>query len=681
MKNIYLILLFSVVFVFLGGSVLAVTDEDISDLIAEIQKEILDYQQKIIDLNGRIANLINQETETWCHTFNLNIDFGESGEEISALQTALEKQGFDCEKETGSSKFGSETEKAVIGFQKKYKEEILTPWGFRSGTGYVGTTTRQKLNELYACEEETIAETLGEAEGVGEIAEEEATEVEEEEAEETAGEIEEVVQEESGELIAESGTCFDSDSGKDYYTEGYTTADGGITKEWDSCHYFHTTERSVDVLYETYCEGGEAVVDEHQCLLGCNVSACVEHRQSDLTFSSVSFSPEEIVTTEVIEFSGTLKNLDNADVPSIVIGYSIKEGETVFSEGTATLEGGLTSKSEMSFSFKTSKAFSKEGDYSAVLTIDPEDKVNESSEANNKIEIEFFVKEKPVCIDSDGKKDVYLKGYTTMDKGITQEWDYCSYDKSVRQHRISEGYCGNDVSKAESFICAYGCLDGVCVKKGIVAYFNFNEEEGSKISDSSGNGLSGTISGAERVEGKEGGALKFSGQSYVKIGDNKLLDLNAEGTFSAWVKYDSSGSGGAVLSKCTSSNSFGGCNYALKLENLAYDSFSFRVGDGKPGFADTAILPSREAEKEVWYYLTAVFDKDSLEIYLNGELKKATPKTLVSAPGINNFDLLLGSMTCNSFSDCNYFKGTIDEVKIYNYALTASEIKTNYGQY
>ncbi len=675
LKKLIFFSIFSAVFVLAGNGVLAMTDKEISDLISELQTEILNYQQKIADLSTKIIGLQKEisegeEKETFCHTFNANIDFGEAGDEVSALQSALSKSGFSSGDEELNDSFGKKTENAVINFQEKYKSNILGPWGFKSGTGYVGTTTREKLNELYACKEEVLEEV--EEEDISATTTEEVELIEE---------VEEITEEESATgTEAEAGACFDSDSGKDYYVKGYTTIDGGTTKDWDSCRYFYTAERSVDVLYETYCEDGKAQTDEHQCLLGCMSSACVEHMQSDLTFSSVSFSPEELLTTETIEFSGILENLGNIEAAKVSIGCLIKEGDAVFYEGTTTLEDVLPSEGEISFSFKVPKAFAKQGNYLATLKVDPGNTINESDETNNQTTKEFFVTEKPICFDSDGKKDIYSKGYLTMDKGTTTSWDVCVYDKVDRQYSVLEGHCENNIPKTENFPCSYGCLDGVCIKKKLVAYFTFDEEV-NKIIDSSGNNLSGTISGVKSVDGKKGKALQFEGQSYVKIGDSSLLDFNAEGTILAWVKYDSSGVGGVVLSKCKNTNSFGGCNYALKLDNLTFNSASFWVGDGKSGSADNASLSSGAMVKETWYYITGVFDKSSLKIYINGELKRSSSKSMSNPPGINDFDLLIGSMNCASLSDCNHFKGLIDEVKIYNYALSATEIKADYDQY
>ncbi len=68
---------------------------------------------------------------------------------VSCLQRFLKDQGSDIYPEglvTGY--FGSLTQSAVIRFQEKYSSEILLPLGLSSGTGYVGPSTRAKINEM-----------------------------------------------------------------------------------------------------------------------------------------------------------------------------------------------------------------------------------------------------------------------------------------------------------------------------------------------------------------------------------------------------------------------------------------------------------------------------------------------------------------------------------------------------
>lgn len=91
----------------------------------------------------------------WCYDFNKNLRKGEKGKDVAALQTVLEKEGFAIsQNEKANQRFGNSTGAAVIAFQEKYKDEILKTVNEREGTGFVGKTTRVKLNQLYGCKKE-----------------------------------------------------------------------------------------------------------------------------------------------------------------------------------------------------------------------------------------------------------------------------------------------------------------------------------------------------------------------------------------------------------------------------------------------------------------------------------------------------------------------------------------------
>jgi len=76
-----------------------------------------------------------------------NLSVGSTGEDVKTLQELLVKEGvYPAGLITGY--FGELTKQAVIRFQEKYASEILSPLGFRKGTGFVGPSTRKKMNEL-----------------------------------------------------------------------------------------------------------------------------------------------------------------------------------------------------------------------------------------------------------------------------------------------------------------------------------------------------------------------------------------------------------------------------------------------------------------------------------------------------------------------------------------------------
>src|SRR3989344_4340516 len=121
---------------------------------------IEELQAKIAELTAQLTALQQAQggQQTWCHTFNTNLRFGDRNGEVNALQYVLQKEGFALnagelggETNYDDGIIGESTASAVVGFQEKYRGEILTPNGLKYGTGYVGPSTRAKLNQLYGC--------------------------------------------------------------------------------------------------------------------------------------------------------------------------------------------------------------------------------------------------------------------------------------------------------------------------------------------------------------------------------------------------------------------------------------------------------------------------------------------------------------------------------------------------
>ncbi|KKS78620.1 MAG: hypothetical protein UV54_C0057G0002 [Candidatus Beckwithbacteria bacterium GW2011_GWA2_43_10] len=126
--------------------------------VDELQVQISALRAQIKSLQEQLAVAQQGTTQQWCHDFNVNLKIGDFDavelEDIYALHEALVKEGFSFPSKVtlgGQRSFDEETASAVVGFQQKYKDEILTPLGLKYGTGFMGPSTRAKLNKLYGC--------------------------------------------------------------------------------------------------------------------------------------------------------------------------------------------------------------------------------------------------------------------------------------------------------------------------------------------------------------------------------------------------------------------------------------------------------------------------------------------------------------------------------------------------
>jgi len=154
-KKIILIVTFLTIIGFLFNFNLsiakAITAAELQTRIAKIQAQIARLQQQLAEIQGKVPPEVQKEVSPWCYNFYRNLGYGDRGDDIKALQIALQKEGIY--KGPVTSYFGSLTLTAVMSFQVKYAEDILGPWGLIKGTGFVGGTTRVKLNKLYGCGE------------------------------------------------------------------------------------------------------------------------------------------------------------------------------------------------------------------------------------------------------------------------------------------------------------------------------------------------------------------------------------------------------------------------------------------------------------------------------------------------------------------------------------------------
>jgi len=202
--------------------------------------------------------------------------------------------------------------------------------------------------------------------------------------------------------------------------------------------------------------------------------------------------------------------------------------------------------------------------------------------------------------------------------------------------------------------------------ENLVGYWSFDDGTGTVAVDGSGNGNDGTLYNMEEadwVDGAVGKALSFDGvDEFVEIDDPVLGE--AAITISAWVKKTAYTRYQGIVA-----DYYGGYkNFILGYETPE-NSVAFYVGDGTS--RDSIFITGFTQDE--WHHIVGVFDGSAgtLAIYLDGN--KQEKNTSITNVGSSQ------SPYCSiGRYSSYYFNGLIDEVRIYNRALTPSEIKALY---
>lgn len=158
-----------------AGTVGAVTVGELQARIDALLAQLAQLQAQLRTLEGGAAAGGAIVGVPAGFTFEKNLYYGMSNIDVKYLQIVLNSDSATQLASSGAGSPGSETQyfgpltkAAIVKFQEKYASEILASWGLTKGTGYVGSTTRAKLNSLLIAAGEQEEEEEEEEEVVGE---------------------------------------------------------------------------------------------------------------------------------------------------------------------------------------------------------------------------------------------------------------------------------------------------------------------------------------------------------------------------------------------------------------------------------------------------------------------------------------------------------------------------------
>ncbi len=210
----------------------------------------------------------------------------------------------------------------------------------------------------------------------------------------------------------------------------------------------------------------------------------------------------------------------------------------------------------------------------------------------------------------------------------------------------------------------------------LVGHWAFDEGSGTTAADSSGKGNDGTIVGTTAwIEGVLGSALEFHGtgvvggfKDYVDCGKDASLDIAGPISICMWIRPDADnpeakGTGGGETAPMGKADAAVGWSWQVRYgwgSSSPYMCFTFNTSPRAWAYV------GRNLDQYEWCHIACSHDGATLKCYLNGE---QTDSTAMGKIASSDTPVLIGSDGWG----CDW-QGAIDDVRIYNHALTAGDI-------
>ena len=221
--------------------------------------------------------------------------------------------------------------------------------------------------------------------------------------------------------------------------------------------------------------------------------------------------------------------------------------------------------------------------------------------------------------------------------------------------------------------------DNLC--NGLTLYMPMN----GNANDASGNGSDGVVNGATLTTDRHGNAdsaYEFDGQSnYISIADSPQVDFARTQDFAimVWLQVaaeqpsNTIGDNDIIEKWNDGKTSY---PYVIRYHN-ATSQWPGTIGVNRyDGTNSASLLTKTLFNDEQFHHLAYVKTGDTLQLYVDGKLE-AQRKDTITGETTNNSPLFLGRRGTDAMP--NFFKGNIDELFIYNRALTESEIQQLYN--
>lgn len=195
--------------------------------------------------------------------------------------------------------------------------------------------------------------------------------------------------------------------------------------------------------------------------------------------------------------------------------------------------------------------------------------------------------------------------------------------------------------------------------------YPFSENEVGSVLDSSDNGFHGKVLGGAQwnEKSRQGGGMDFGGtDGYIEL-PSRVTDTE-DFTFAAWVYWK----GGAPWQRVLDvGNGLARHMFLTPSQHSGVLQFTLHGSEGDQSLLSKAPLPSHE-----WTHVAVTLQGNTGKLYVNGQVVASGDHMKLNPNELLATEAYLGK---SRFAADPYFNGSLDEVRIYNEALTDSEIK------
>jgi len=264
-------------------------------------------------------------------------------------------------------------------------------------------------------------------------------------------------------------------------------------------------------------------------------------------------------------------------------------------------------------------------------------------------------------------------GITTSGGIGSYEWDTSSLPEGTDYKIRIRAYDGVDYGPYDESDGTFEIYHDT-LSYGLVGYYPFS----GNADDESGNGNDGTVYGANLTTdrfGVEDSAYSFDGVAdWIRVEDSVSLDISDELTLSAWIYGESFEGIDTIVHKFSA--------YGLHYNHIAFqgqgaeNAVNLILNSGGWNLFNHPFQP----EINVWYNITATYDGSYVRNYLNGNLEEdfEYDQPIQTSSGSLAFIIIGGWVDPADPNRDQFFHGVIDDIRIYNRALSDAEINLLY---